>query len=1211
MRTNRFTIDKIVERFSNAIHDLAEIQKAINTNDNARKEKSMSDAGEAISQTLEWALHNHIQSLDANYFSIETKPSTPKMIEDCYLNDIEEGMFYLNTISGDAPSVDFAYLRDNRGLLTNDKKHSAKYLDFEVQKRYASEVAKFINEYLDNQLHLLSIDELLAPDNDKEISFYTACNTFSHQDCLYVLLLDRQPMPTYSYNNLSRVTWDLVIDLYMGSNDNGFIRNALTSNSIPTKIISVTDRISEDTYPLYNGETPVILANGFTGKAISYSTAREWNKYYAAKLNKQLETFFKLHSEQKVVVVSLVQDPEFVRLLFSIIDPHARGLSFVIANDKSHQMESLVNTFGNCVYYSDIMIQDVNNCIGRFIPVRSSAKDASRFQLPAKEGVYSFSDKALRSYEENFEVLYNGIEEGYEENEEGYLNGSNILSWEGAHRHFAALRTNHFRYYVQKVENELTKGARKAMLIHEPGYGGTTLARQIAFDLHERFPTLILKRYKSSSIKTQLEHIYDCTNKSLLVVAEIPQAITNDEFDRLKGQLSSTRPILLLGVKRGTPTSDAGMLHLAVSDWGNDVCLLVDKFKPYLQRYSKSIQLEKEKELQKIISGSGEAYQRTPFYIGLLTFEEDFYAMDSYLKKFVTAVSGNESQRKVLIYLSLCDYFGVRKSIPEGFFATVFSEDGSKGMFRLDERFNKADGIVSSLLHYDRNGSVRQWQIKHNFFSKKLLPMLLNGVNNDSTNLMNLGAYCKEFIKDIANSQYRDILEETILQQLLIGTKSDREGEKFAKIISELDDSEKEDVLNSLHEQFPENAHFCSHLARYYSSVKKDFNKALELADLSLSLSDEQDAMLYHIKAMCFSHEISLIIDNYRNSPIKDRDKEKDNLQNIIDYYLPQASENFILARKYQRDDEKEVTYLPNIYMLIKLFDYAIEVCQLNKKVVLGEAICPYCEWIDDAQCLLESLKQTYVNDETEEYSQCETKLWESIKDFSEVISLLNSQLDKGKNKSLIRRLLVRTYFNRNNKYKENSSVNQRLMILMEENISSEPTDERNYILWLNIVRYSNLSLDSVLSKMNQWRGVNPTKDVIFYSFVFNAIKAFQNDSTAAGLAKSLLDQCKRSYGIDSVNIKEWYVNSKLGIKKFKELDREHEERVRVYGRISNYKHSGDARIMLDCGLEVFFKPSKKGITEAQLNSKVSCLIGFSYDGLRALDESVELEDEK
>ena len=135
MRTNRYTIGKIVERYSNAIYDLAEVQKAININDYERKEKCMSDAGEAISQTLEWALHNHIQSLDANYFSGQTKPSTPDMIDDCYMNETEEENFSLNTITGDISSVDFAYLRDNRGLLTNNKKHSAQQLDFDVSKR--------------------------------------------------------------------------------------------------------------------------------------------------------------------------------------------------------------------------------------------------------------------------------------------------------------------------------------------------------------------------------------------------------------------------------------------------------------------------------------------------------------------------------------------------------------------------------------------------------------------------------------------------------------------------------------------------------------------------------------------------------------------------------------------------------------------------------------------------------------------------------------------------------------------------------------------------------------------------------------------------------------------------------------------------------------------------------------------------------------------
>lgn len=932
MSTNRYTIGKIVERFSNAITDLAEVQKAINVNDEVRKNKCMSDAGEAISQTLEWALHRHIQDSDTNYFSYNQSPSTPKMIEDCYMKGITPGNMYYNTISGEAPTVDFSYLYEKKGPVTNNKKHGAAQLNFDVQKHYISEVAKFIKEYLDNEVQLLTIDEVLAPENDKELSFYSACNSFSHQDCLYLLLLDKRPLPTQYYLNLSRVTWDLVIDLYMNSIQNGFIKNALAANSIPAKTISVTDRLSEDTFPLYNGETPVILANGFTGKAIPYQKARDWNKYYASKLTKQLEDFFKLHSEQKTIVVCLVQDAEFVRGLFSCIDQHARGLTFVIADDLQHQMDSFPEIIGDCIYYSDITCQEVNNCIGRFIPTRKTARNASIFQLPAKESVYNFGEKELRSYEENFEVLYDGIDEGYEENVEDYLNGSHILTWEGAHRKFAALKTNHSRLYVQKIEKELTKGARKAMLIHDPGYGGTTLARQIAYDLHTKFPTLILKQYKPSSIKTQLEHIYDKTNKSLLVVAEIPQAITNDEFDRLKGQLSSTRPILLLGVKRGTPSPDTNILQLVVSDWGNDVCLLVDKFKPYLKRYSLSIQKNKEKELEKIIKGPSEAYQRTPFYIGLLTFEEDFYAMDSYLKKFVRAVSGNENQRKVLIYLSLCDFFGVRKTIPEGFFATVFAEDDVKGLFRLDERFNPSDGIVSSLLHYDRTKSVRQWQIKHHFFSQKLLPMLLNGVDNaDSQKFMNLSTYCKEFILDIAKSQYREMLEESILQQLLIGTKSDREGEKFTKIITELDISEKEDVLRTLHEQFPENAHFCSHLARYYLFIKKDFDKAVELADLSLSLSNEHDAMLYHIKAMCFSHEISSIIDNFKNSQIKDRDKEKDTLNHIIENLLPQANENFSLSRDYQRDDEKEVTYLPNIYMLIKLFDYAIDVNQLNK----------------------------------------------------------------------------------------------------------------------------------------------------------------------------------------------------------------------------------------------------------------------------------------
>jgi len=378
---------------------------------------------------------------------------------------------------------------------------------------------------------------------------------------------------------------------------------------------------------------------------------------------------------------------------------------------------------------------------------------------------------------------------------------------------------------------------------------------------------------------------------------------------------------------------------------------------------------------------------------------------------------------------------------------------------------------------------------------------------------------------------------------------------------------------------------------------------------LALEISEEKDSMLYHIKAMCYYRKIKSIIDAFNGKKIKNKEVEQENLDLILQRLLPLASENFEYARCYQHDDEKEVTYLPNIYMLINVFDYAIDVRGLQKKKVLGEAITPYCRWIDDAQNLLDALKNAYVSDESEQYTLCEASMWESIKDFSEVISLLNSQIDKGQNISLVRRLLVRAYIKKNDKYKNENKTNSRLLSLMEKNILSDPNEVNNYMLWFNVARYSHMNMETVLEKMNQWKGLNPTKDVLFYCFVFYAIKAINNDSTAAGIAINLLDQCKHAPGVDSVYIKEWFVNDGLGIKKKAELRNGVEERRRVYGTISTYKHPGDARITLDCGLEVFFKPSVKGITEANLHHNVSCLIGFSYDGIRAWDESVKLEE--
>lgn len=99
--------------------------------------------------------------------------------------------------------------------------------------------------------------------------------------------------------------------------------------------------------------------------------------------------------------------------------------------------------------------------------------------------------------------------------------------------------------------------------------------------------------------------------------------------------------------------------------------------------------------------------------------------------------------------------------------------------------------------------------------------MLLNGTEAaDNGTLMNLGSYCKQLIFEIARSSYRELLEETILQPLIIGTKADRAGENFTKLVTDMDAANQEDVFVALCDAFPENPHFCSHLARYYSKMR-------------------------------------------------------------------------------------------------------------------------------------------------------------------------------------------------------------------------------------------------------------------------------------------------------------------------------------------------------------------------------------------------------
>lgn len=111
---------------------------------------------------------------------------------------------------------------------------------------------------------------------------------------------------------------------------------------------------------------------------------------------------------------------------------------------------------------------------------------------------------------------------------------------------------------------------------------------------------------------------------------------------------------------------------------------------------------------------------------------------------------------------------------------------------------------------------------------------------------------------------------------------------------------------------------------------------------------------------------------------------------------------------------------------------------------------------------------------------------------------------------ALVRRQLAHIFLNRDNDFKTSTMANERILKLMDDNMKNELGNINNFLLWFKAARYSNLSTDTdeILSKLIQWKAVSPAIDLIFYSYVFNTIKAIEGSSEAVAQAEKYVKEC-------------------------------------------------------------------------------------------------------
>lgn len=1217
----------IFNRFNEAAQDLAFAGIAQRKGDNNSYLKHKKDAGEAISQTIEYALKNHLNRVlserEKSYFRFNSQ-NISTLIDKYQSQNGEEGDYYFNTVNDTiTPTVDFLYLRNNKYDLTNASKHEGKGTDFEIQKKYLEQVRLYINQYIDENEKLKTIADFEKTDLSTWDLLYSACDRFSIDDRNYILIIGPNQNVDKSYlKNLAIPKWNLIIDFdYNSSESNGFFDCAYKQNEISPHKIKASDLIDTNSFSRFSLSHYHFFANNYKGSGdLEPKDYSEWNR----KLSKNTEVFLKSFSEvfsnQKNIVLVLFNSRRHINFLCEKIEQYlGANTSFVFANDFSEELSQLNEDFSGVkvnISISEIAegLSSVSSNFGIINP------NKGQILIPFMEktttetsGVLTPSEFA--QLEEYFEVLHKGLPENIENEEDkrAFLTGENKISWFGLKNRFDVERHNFNKKYLKPIEKVIESGRGKIQLVHEAGFGGTTVARRIAWEIHNDYPTLILKKYRDVKIRESLIMLHEKTRKTIFVIMEVPQAITLDEVDSLYKSIPQARPIVFLVVKRGKSNSN----ELTVSDWGNDAVDLVKTYKPYLSEYRiDDIKAKKEKELEDILMSS-ESYKKTPFYIGLLTFEEKFFALKDYIKNFVAEVQQKEEQKHALIYLAICDdYLG--QGLPSSFFKTLFKASNTE-IISIENYFSKDSTIVDSLLSSSQEGNHKFWKIRHNFFAKEIKRQILSG-NSDNPEIWKQGLadICVKFIQDSISDAHTSEYIQEILQKLFIGNRKDRAGEDFTNIINDIDSIDgKEQVFLALKQTYPDNPHYSSHLARFYAYHNKNREKALQFANEAIRLSEidgTKDALLYHIKGMCLR---SIAYDEMvKHRKIKQQDgfiaeREYDD---VIEKYVPQAASEFELSREIAKKQNRidEHGFIAHIQLLVTAIDYAIVLSGKTKVDFFNQNLEPFAEWLDLAESLLEEVKRINIDDDDSgKIQECANDITEFYENYEQILQNLRSQLDKGKNPSRIRRQIVRTYFRKKEDYtKDNKTINN-ILSLMEQNIENEPENEKNFYLWFQAARHSKVSLEDALSKLSKWKANSRSVDAIYYFYILKVFRALQGYTDATIDAFNLIQEC-RAKGKSNITTLEWYGKgsdlTKFVSRNSISSDTKEEKLELVQGYFTDYQHDGSGKITIADKLEVFFSPTQAKLTSSDLNKEVEFYLGFSYDGLRADSYSVRLK---
>jgi tetratricopeptide (TPR) repeat protein len=1043
-----------------------------------------------------------------------------------------------------------------------------------------------------------SPDALPAPVSPAWPDVWDQLGRFDSTRAKYVLVTGRVE-PSEAARSLALVPWSLVIDLDPESNESG-LHSCIGSTL--SRLRSVNQYGCQPIDLDLDRGTAWMMANGWPSRFEPVPESfRRWRAAYGDGLRNISDEMRRVAAPLPVkvlVLAGLDVEPNYLRSAIAMIDEALNDSSDITVVGPT----SLQGEPGIKAEYS-LPVADFLTALHQ---VLGGTVQIDEPTIPGAHGFVQIPLDQLRNLNEDIEILHSRVleDQEFDATVDSFWRG-NPPSWLDLHADLDVRRELGPRLLARSRDLLEARGNYTIEFHHTPGSGGTTAALRCAWDLRRDFPVAVLRRY-SPTTADRIDQLSRLTQKPVLLVAEgvlLPQAQREDLYREIA--LRNVRCVILYVVRSFDDVESTDKERFRLSDPMTD-----GEADAFLRAFSLRTDNPKRRlALQQLtISAQLEPY-RTPFYYGLTAFEKDFERVDHYVAAHLARFA--PEVRTVMRYLALVTrYTQIGTSL--GFLKSLLDLAPDS-----DIELPEALGESAAKLVIRQGQSVR---LLHPIVAEELLIQELGGNESWSHGL-------KDLSLDLINAAVNRLGPDTVeCMQLLTGlfikrefwTSEMRARRNFSELLLTIPSAAgQHQVLKTLTNVCPQEPHFWNHLGRHHIyEMKQDFQAAEAYLQKAVEL-DPNDKIHHHALGMVRRFWIrSQIADALRETTLRTPEE----LFSSIIPLLDGAADEFAAARRLAPDNDHG--YITQVQLIVEVLEGLSQLGEgenlsnlMQKQNALGRWVRRSVVVAEDLLRQVQHLRQQRVPSKYE--LRCVNGLATLYGHFEALVSSLEELASTVEDPD-VRRALAVAYYSRSGRVWKNLSEFElrRTREMMEDNLRSDPTNERDIRAWFqSFRRLPDFSYIDAIDRLEGWASTSGAVDAYYYLYILHFLRWKGGAERDDSAMQASLENCKqRTIGKRGLSY-EWFAKeptwcplthvSELGERrKDPEGDEDFFENTetltRVRGKIDSIKGPQAGLLRLGPRTTAFFLPGKKFSESRHLNSIVEFYVGFSYEGLRA-----------